>query len=745
MRYVFGGLASCVFALSMAAPVSAVDGALAHNLGLYGGEARDIAVDASSDTIYISTYSPNGFFVSPDNGDTWVGMPEGSDYGEPQGVEVTSDGTAYILSGDGLFVSTDHGVTFTEIGDFEGYGEELLVRGDLIVMGRTDGGVSVSTDAGENFTTTSIESSGATIDSLTLSAEGVLYAVADSRTTAALYASSDNGVSWSAVDTSSVSVVVGYVAASPTETGVLYVVSKNADEPPYFSDDGGITWTALDVSPYASQITFDSNNRVYFGVLYSDDHGASWDTVNQSTPSSRVSGIVVADPADATVLYGASFGAFAKSVDGGETWEDRNEGITAVTVKDMAQSIDKSVVWAATNAGLAKTENFLSDVPTWEFPIHYDFYPESVWVDPLDSLHVVVGGFQVNVSVDGGATWTTATGWNEEFVLAQLLQDPVSGVLYAAAYYNNTIDYKTGGVFQSTDGGLTWETTGFTDGAVQALAITPEGLLYAGAGEVGLSGNGPTGIYSFVDGVWVRLTGSPDMEITSLAVDPNDSTRLYATAADFDTYGSAEDEVSGFYISVDSGVTWERVINAGSENATKFRVITIQDAVDGTRVYLGGSDKMTNHGVVYKSIDGGETWGTYFDGLRNETFYSLFFDGLLAGNSRGAFGLQSQVKLATTKEVVDVSGQSRMRITATLKDKTTDQALAGYRVRFFKKTQSGTWKYLRTKVTGSAGRAAFLVKPQQKARFKVLFAPKGIAAEEYARASRVLVVRDMSN
>lgn len=740
MKIVLGGVLFCACVAASALPALAADGALSHNLGLYGGEARDIAVDASSDTIYISTYSPNGFFVSLDNGDTWVGMPEGSDYGEPQGVEVSSDGTAYILSGDGLFVSTDHGATFTEIGDFEGYGEELLVRDDLIVLGRTDGSVSVSTDGGENFTTTSVETGGATIDSLTLSAEGVLYAVADSRTTSALYASIDNGASWSVVDTSSISVVVGLVTASPTETGVLYVTSKNADEPPYFSNDSGLTWTALDVSPYASQITFDSNNRVYFGVLYSDDHGTSWDTVNQSTPLSRVSGIVVADPDDATILYGASFGAFAKSVNGGESWEDRNAGITAVTVKDMAQSVDKSVVWAATNAGLAKTVDFLSDAPTWEFPIHYDFYPESVWVDPLDAQHVVVGGFQVNVSTNSGESWTTATGWNEEYVVGQFLQDPVTGTLYAAGYYNNTIDYKTGGVFQSVDGGLTWEDAGFTDGAVQSLAITPEGLLYAGAGEVGLSGEGPTGIYSYVDGIWARLSGSPDMEITALAVDPDDSTRLYAAAADFDTYGSDSDDVSGFYISADSGITWEHQPSAGSENATKFRVITVQAAVDGTRVYLAGTDKITNHGVVYKSIDAGETWGTYFDGLRNETFYSLFFDGLLAGNSRGAFGLQSQVKLVTKKEVVDVSGESRVRITATLKDKTTDQALAGYRVRFFKKTKAGTWKYLRTQVTGSAGKAAFVVKAQHKARFRVLFAPKGTAAEEYARAGRVVTV-----
>lgn len=85
--------------LGVSVPIAHAQDAISiENLGLYGGEIRDIAIDTQSEYVYISAYAPNGFFVSSNDGQTWAQIGAEGEYGEPQGVEVGHDGTVYILS-----------------------------------------------------------------------------------------------------------------------------------------------------------------------------------------------------------------------------------------------------------------------------------------------------------------------------------------------------------------------------------------------------------------------------------------------------------------------------------------------------------------------------------------------------------------------------------------------------------------------------------------------------------------------
>lgn len=719
--------------LFSALPTHAQDAASVENLGLYGGEVRDIAVDPTSDYVYISTYSPNGFFISSDNGLTWSGMPDGTDYGEPRGVEVTSDGTFYMLNNEGLLKSTDHGVTETSIGDVGAYAATFTTSGDMIVVGRTDGSIQVSTDAGSTWTTTAVVDSTSVISSISIGADSAIYAMTSDGSSSALFTSTDDGATWNEIDMSSTGIVGSGVLALPSDSSFLLITPNSTSSHPFVSHDGGASWTDTGLTGYQTTTpTADSAGRIYIGNSYSDDNGDSWSSMNDTTPSSRVSGEIVADPDDVTHLFGATFGAMAISTDQGDTWADSNTGITAVTVKDIAQSTDKTVVWAATNAGLAKTTNFTDESgATWEFPIHYEYYPESVWVDPEDSNHVVVGGYtDIYVTTDGGDSWTTATGWESTFAVKQLIQDSSTGTLYAAGAYQNFTDFKTGGVYQSVDGGLTWTSMDFFEGAVQSLVIGADDVLYAGAGNIDLNADSLIGIYKYVDGSWIDLESSPNMEITALGVDPADTTHMFATAADFNTTGSDSDTVSGFYVSEDAGDTWTRV-TSGLSDATKFRSMTVQASTEGaTRVYLGGTNKLTNAGTIYKSIDAGASFGVYYTGLASESIYAFLFDGLLTGKSTGAYGMQTRVRMKVQKHAITVDGIDKMRIRATLRDKATHQVLAHERVVLYRRVH-GVWTLVKAKRTSLSGRVNFKVRPHAKARFKVVFEPTGTSAEEY--------------
>lgn len=717
------------------------DTATATNLGLYGGEIRYIAVDQTSDFMYVGAYSPNGVFISDDSGATWTGVSIEEDFGEPRGVVVNEAGDLFVVANAGAFKSTDHGTTFTEMEDIGQYGGVAVYENDTLLIGRTDGAISVSQDDGATFTTTTVQS-GANVLSMSAPTATTFYAVLDDNTTTTLYTSVNAGATWSAVNTAAVSARFALVGVEPSNNNHIILTAEHGDEQPWDSTDGGATWHQVDVTPYVTQMTFDSTGRIYLGVDYSDDHGLTWSSLTAATPISRVSGIVVPDPANDQTLYAGSFAALAKSADRGVTWTDSNAGITAVSVSDIAQSADKNTVWAATNAGLAKTTNFLDEAITWEFPIYYDVYPESVWVSPSDANTVVVGGMGVIVkTTDGGTTWTTATGWDTNLTPLQFVHDAANpDTMYAAGSLQD-IGIKGGGVYMSTDGGSSWISHALPDShSAQSLALASDGTLYVGIGNLEIRGTGATGIYRYKDGAWTALENAPLEEITSIVVDPSDDNILYATAANFDTYGADEDTTSGFYRSTDAGNTWTRV-TAGLADGAKFRAIGVQTSTTPTTLYLSGTNKLTSAGEIYKSADNGQTWGLYYTGLRNETYNTLLFDGLVAGNSSGMYGLEAFAEVALTAKPKSVAVGTKTLLQVKLTDAATGKILRNRTVKLFRKfSENGKFKPFATIKTNAKGIAKIRVRIKKATYFKAQFTPRRtIDVEEFTKSTSDIV------
>jgi photosystem II stability/assembly factor-like uncharacterized protein len=204
-----------------------------------------------------------------------------------------------------------------------------------------------------------------------------------------------------------------------------------------------------------------------------------------------------------------------------------------------------------------------------------------------------------------------------------------SKLLYAGAY--TTGNGEGGGVFRSTDGGVTWkDLPGISGQSVRALVMAPGNpqLLFAGTLE---------GVFRSRDGgfAWERISPRDNAEIhnvESLAVDPRDSGTIYAGTwhlpwkttdgganwfsvkegilDDSDVFTITVDwanndtaylgACSGIYRTDNAAKLWHKV-HGIPFSARRTRAIR-QDPAHPSVVYAG-----TTEGL-WKSVDGGASW-----------------------------------------------------------------------------------------------------------------------------------------
>jgi photosystem II stability/assembly factor-like uncharacterized protein len=108
--------------------------------------------------------------------------------------------------------------------------------------------------------------------------------------------------------------------------------------------------------------------------------------------------------------------------------------------------------------------------------------PLAVVIDPKNPSTVYAAtwdGDGVLKSIDGGTTWITVGFANGVTALA--LDPRESQTLYAGVILRPTTNST---LFKSTDGGSTWNSTTLSlHGFISAIALDPQGAVYAVAGE----------------------------------------------------------------------------------------------------------------------------------------------------------------------------------------------------------------------------------------------------------------------
>jgi uncharacterized protein (TIGR03437 family) len=261
------------------------------------------------------------------------------------------------------------------------------------------------------------------------------------------------------------------------------------------------------------------NNLASAGLYRIDGPGSAYTRLSLN----RVLTNLAADPVNPNVFYAVSSGSGVKSVDGGNTWtaltipsqqiqqfavDPQNDQTIYVAAFDIGvlKSTDGGATWNLVNNGITPcTRCNLS--PGY-------FGARSIWIDPNSSAVFVYVGISLVRTGDGGASWQTVSPSDNGF--AVYFETPKPGVVYAFLFQNGPMKSTdggqtfqrvsipvtsifadpnqpnrllgtgSGGIFESTDDGVTWTQRLSIQGAGIVAADWANGFLYAAAVTSGI-------------------------------------------------------------------------------------------------------------------------------------------------------------------------------------------------------------------------------------------------------------------
>jgi photosystem II stability/assembly factor-like uncharacterized protein len=178
----------------------------------------------------------------------------------------------------------------------------------------------------------------------------------------------------------------------------------------------------------------------------------------------------------------------------------------------------------------------------------------------------------------------------------------------------------TGGVFKSTDRGVTWKPI-FDDQAVLPIgdiAVDPidPNVIYAGTGEAnGGHNNFPgAGVFKSTDAgaSWKLIGLEATTSIGRIVIDPTNSNRVYVAA--IGSYFGIGPE-RGVYRSANAGQSWEKVLFVNDSTGAIDLVIDPQNpqklfaaAWERVRPPKFGTHLNGRSSGIYRSLNGGDTW-----------------------------------------------------------------------------------------------------------------------------------------
>ncbi|HEV7394867.1 MAG TPA: Calx-beta domain-containing protein [Pyrinomonadaceae bacterium] len=265
-----------------------------------------------------------------------------------------------------------------------------------------------------------------------------------------------------------------------------------------------------------------------------------------------------------------------------------------------------------------------------------------VVVHPTQPLTLYAGtGNGVFRSTDGGKTWSPINNGLAARLVVALVIDPLTPTTLYVAALDSVI--STEGVYKSTDDGNSWNRrrNGITNTNLRSLAIDPvtPTTLYAGAF------NGP--IFKTTDGAdnWAPSGNSPPFVPLSLAVDPHNPTRIFATESSNN---------AGVFRSIDSGATWQSVLSRQFDEGIWVGVSPHTPGL----VYMS-----FRYAGLFKSVNGGDTWTLVrpgsgkivFDPVSASTLYFVSStEGLLKSTDSGQTWIRMNNGLPG-KNVVDLA------------------------------------------------------------------------------------------
>lgn len=511
------------------------------------------------------------------------------------------------------------------------------------------------------------------------------------------------------------------------------------------------------------------------GVYKTTDHGQHWHVMSglsslYSTSDSQVQQIIV-DPVNPSIVYVAdleyisptnsstALSGLYVSTDAGDTWNPtgwigHDIGKVVIDPSDHTHLLTCS----AGNYVGAKLVSSTDSGATWSNGAACPYQTSALAIDPTNPLHLYIGTYNGGLfeSTDGGTTQNPVAAFGTDYVTdIELDAGTVATPTNPPNVYVSTAGWGVfAGVYDSTSGGYTWNavsqgTRGIYNVAVNEMLMGTDGILYLASGgsgifkspdqghtwtQVGASLVGPTGgeagantliedptanstlyagtadsVFKTIDGgaTWNRsVSGMPtDPTVYGLTLDPQQTSVIYAALA----FGG------GVYKSVDSGASWASASSgiplgpAWSGGAGLSIYAIAADAQHSGVVYAG-----TDLGV-YKTTDGGASWGVISNGMGTPWTMAVAVDPTDSNNvyATGATGFYKSTDGGATWVASDTGLNGYLMTTIRIdpnqpstlylsENYPTGYGAAGY---VFMSTDSGdTWTPLTGGTTGMAAR-----------------------------------------
>ena len=510
-----------------------------------GAYVRALSVDPlAPSTVYagLSEYSGGDrLFKSSDSGATWTPLFAGTDV-FVLAIDPTTSGTVYAGTSIGVRKSTNGGATWSSVGTTIGYVFGLAIdpTTPATIYAGSNQGIFKSIDAGSNWVMVSnVATNALAIDP---NNHNVINAATN---TSGVLRSTNGGTFWAAVNTGLTSLTALAFASDPSNKGgfpvtvstTAYVVTAGGvfktttGSPPnwsvltvgrecatnavavdpldasrvyaasewdglFRSVDAGTTWTATIPNPtcfYPGRVKAvavhpTTPSTVYAAaggcVCRSDDYGMTW--VSADIGASSFVTAVAIDPATPSTVYAArdgsvayaSHGGVLKSIDGGVTWNDAVTGFTDPHLATYALAIDPATpttLYAGTEAGVFRSTDGAASWSAMNTGLT-TLTINALAVDPADPDTVYA-------ATDGGGLFKS-TGGSWIAISDSLVYEWVKAVAVDPLPPNAAMIGTFSGIFQSADGGATWEdvSDGLLNGSVNSITagIGEPSTLYAG-------------------------------------------------------------------------------------------------------------------------------------------------------------------------------------------------------------------------------------------------------------------------
>lgn len=536
------------------------------------GRVTKIKFDPIVPNKLYATSASGGLWISINGGDTWTGTGTDKMPSHKEAticIDYTNTNTLYLGTGDpnyyyagyGVWKSTDAGATWSQSNSGMGNKlvDELLMSptNNNTLIAATDDGIYKSYNAGASWIRRFNRGQFTDMDFKSGSNGRVVFAC----TFDSLYRSDDAGETWSVV-TNGFYIPGGAggqglrVAVTPADTNVVYLGMVANRGSLFKSTDGGHSFAIMKDSFALSLTGYDINDGGQGNYNFdinadpTDAHTIYWVSHNnwKSTMSGTASSwallthwyeivhtdmhCLAFDPFAPGKLYNANDGAIWLTADGGNTWDQKSDGLDATEIAPAASSrLDKNTISIGTqdNGELYYNSSWITNRGgDWYEYMAYDYLnPQTVYY-ANGNRRVVSGGDQsLNMPIVSD--------------FDRILFSPLNNDLSFAG--NDTLLRTRNLTSQSP----TWDIINIFGGAIMAMAFSP-----ADSNKL------------FI------ITNDNMLNISSNALSPAPTFTSYPTPAS--TYNTAGIVVinsnpailymyngGNIYTSADTGVTWTDV------------------------------------------------------------------------------------------------------------------------------------------------------------------------------------------